>query len=485
MIDILLRHPASEALGWALVHSLWQGTVAAVLIVPIRSAPRRYMAGCAGLAAVLCAFLFTFWYCLPDSQYVAGVRRAAGASFLGLAADTLAAPASRRGNVAAWLTPFWLAGVVFFQLRTISAWLTTQRLRRRGVCLAPDEWQLRLQRLATRMCVAQPVQMLESALATIPIVVGYLRPSILLPAGLLLAIPARQMEAILLHELAHIRRHDYLVNLLQTLVEGLLFYNPAVWWISRVIRTEREHCCDDLAVAASDAGGAYEYALALTALEGCRSATRLESATSVAATGGNLMERVRRLLYPQQQSRPVMAGWAAAAPVFVAILLMMAAAAQGPAAPPQQETQNSPYLKWLNEDVVYIIEPSEREAYLRLQSDDERSHFIEQFWQRRDPTPATSNNEFKEEHYRRITYANDRFRAASMAGWKTDRGRIYVVYGPPGEIESHPSGRDGGPPFELWLYNYVEGIGNRVIIEFIDLNRNGEYPQTKDPDARN
>ena len=195
------------------------------------------------------------------------------------------------------------------------------------------------------------------------------------------------------------------------------------------------------------------------------------------------MKRIRRLLYPQQRRRTATAGWAVA-PVLVTIALMMAAASQGPAAP-QQETQNSPYLKWVNEDVVYIIEPSEREAYLRLQTDDERNQFIQQFWQRRDSTPGTANNEFKEEHYRRISYANERFPSPTKAGWNTDRGRIYIVYGPPDEIESHPAGRGGGPPFEQWLYNYVKDIGNRVIVEFIDVNRDGEYRQTTDPNARN
>lgn len=484
MIETLLEMPASEALGWALLHSLWQATIAAALVAPVRSASARYMAGCGALVAALSVFLFTFWQCLPHTQPVAGVTRAAALALsFGVEADTLAAAASRNGNIAAYLTPFWFAGVVFFQARIIAAWIMAQRLRRRGVCLVPEEWRPRLRGLAVRMGVEQPVQILESALATMPMVVGYLRPAILVPAGLLSAMPPHHIEAILLHELAHIRRHDYLVNLLQTVVEGLLFYNPAIWWISNVIRTEREHCCDDAAVAAAGSGGAYEYARALTALEACRSTRGLEPAAGVAATGGNLMKRIRRLLYPQNQRRTATAGWAAA-PALATIVLMMTAASQGPAAP-QQDTQNSPYRKWVNEDVVYIIEPGEREEYLRLQTDSDRHSFIQQFWQRRDPTPGTANNEFKEEHYRRSAYANKRFLSATKAGWNTDRGRIYIVYGPPDEIESHPSGRDGGPPFEQWLYNFVQGIGNSVIIEFSDVNRDGEYRQTRDPHARN
>ena len=113
----------------------------------------------------------------------------------------------------------------------------------------PVFWQERLDRLARALRLSRPVALLESCLAEVPVVIGYVRPVILMPVGLLAGLPAGQVESILLHELAHIRRHDYLVNLLQTSVEGLLFYHPAVWWISGVIRAERENCCDDLVVA--------------------------------------------------------------------------------------------------------------------------------------------------------------------------------------------------------------------------------------------
>jgi GWxTD domain-containing protein len=196
------------------------------------------------------------------------------------------------------------------------------------------------------------------------------------------------------------------------------------------------------------------------------------------------MRRIHRLLYGQQQCRTAAAGWGLTA-ALVTIAVALAAAWQTSAAPQQTPEQEAPYMEWVNEEVVYIIEPGEREAYLQLQSNNEREHFIEQFWLRRDPTPGTPGNEFKREHYRRIGYAMDRFRSAGMAGWKTDRGRVYVLYGPPDEIESHPAGRGGGPPFEQWLYNYIQGIGRRVIVEFVNVNRNGEYRQTRDPNTRN
>jgi GWxTD domain-containing protein len=149
------------------------------------------------------------------------------------------------------------------------------------------------------------------------------------------------------------------------------------------------------------------------------------------------------------------------------------------------------YKKWLAEDVAWIITDEERKAFMQLSNDEERDQFIEAFWLRRDPTPDTEENEFKEEHYRRIAYANEHY-AAGIPGWKTDRGRMYIVFGPADEIESHPSGgsyerpiEEGGGetstfPFETWRYRYLEGIGQEVIIEFVDSCMCGDYHMTND-----
>jgi GWxTD domain-containing protein len=149
------------------------------------------------------------------------------------------------------------------------------------------------------------------------------------------------------------------------------------------------------------------------------------------------------------------------------------------------------YRKWLDEDVRWIITDEERAAFKQLSNDEERDNFIEAFWQRRDPTPDTVENEFKEEHYRRIEYANEHF-AAGIPGWKTDRGKMYIMYGPPDEIDAHPSGgtydrpfEEGGGststfPFEDWRYRYIEGIGQEVIIEFVDTCMCGDYHMTMD-----
>jgi GWxTD domain-containing protein len=160
-----------------------------------------------------------------------------------------------------------------------------------------------------------------------------------------------------------------------------------------------------------------------------------------------------------------------------------------------QKELETPYKKWLNEDVAYIITDEEKQAWKRLATDDERQQFIEQFWLRRDPTPDTEENEFKEEHYRRIAYANEHY-ASGIPGWKTDRGRIYITFGPPDEIEDHSSGgtyerpmEEGGGetstyPFQQWRYRYIDGIGTNVIIEFVDPTMSGEFHMTMDPSEK-
>src|SRR5580658_5825297 len=157
-----------------------------------------------------------------------------------------------------------------------------------------------------------------------------------------------------------------------------------------------------------------------------------------------------------------------------------------------QKELATPYKKWLEEEVPYIISDEERSAFLQLQTNEEREQFIEAFWQRRDPTPDTVENEFKEEHYRRIAYANERF-SSGIPGWRTDRGRIYIMWGPPDEIETHSAGStyerpmsEGGGEatvygFDDWTYHYMEGIGENITIEFVDPTGTGEYHISLDP----
>jgi GWxTD domain-containing protein len=262
------------------------------------------------------------------------------------------------------------------------------------------------------------------------------------------------------------------------------------------MRTERENSCDDLAVAIQ--GDASAYAEALVTLEERRSARR---ELALAATGGNLMHRIRRLLKQPEQPRAATA-LILSMGILLGLFCLLATAQQSnpnkegaQKATERRSDMPALYRKWLDEDVAYIITSQERVAFERLQGDREREHFIEQFWLQRDPTPGTPENEFKEEHYRRFAYANQHFGSlqASLVGWKSDRGRIYIMYGPPDEIEDHTSGgsyerpaKEGGGqviayPFQQWRYRFIEGVGNNVIIEFVDPQRIGEFHMTKDP----
>src|SRR6185437_7842315 len=411
--------PVAAAIGRTLLHSLWEGAAVALMLAMVLASVRRplarYAAACIAMLAIVAAIGVTLAVVWPQPAmrfafpHAAPAGPAAGG---GLASPMGAKPA----DVLGWLAPLWAAGVVLFYLRGAAGWIAARRLRRAGVCSVAAFWQERVEQLAARMRVTKAVALLESALAEAPVVIGHLRPVVLVPAGLLAGLPAAQVEAILLHELAHIRRRDYLANLVQAAVEGILFYHPAVWWISGVMRAERENCCDDLAVAAT--GSPREYASALMAIEGMRAADGW-LITPVAATGGSLMKRVARLLGRRSGRDGVVM------PAVAAVLTLAVAAAvavQGRPAPVRQavdagaaaERQSAAppdlpetYKAWINNDVVYISSDAERKAFLELTTDEERQKFVEQFWERRDPTPGTIENEMKEEHYRRIGYANE------------------------------------------------------------------------------
>jgi len=476
--------PLAAAVGWTLLHSLWEGAIISAALVAtlvgMRSPRARYAAACVAMLVMLGGFGLTLVRMMPEGAH--GVRPVTTPAFpswnVRTGMDALGPSNPGLSGVAPWLAPFWIAGVWIFYLGHVASWISVCRLRRRGVRCAFEPWQNRLADLSAHLRLSRPIRMLESCLIDAPMVLGHFRPVILMPIGLLAGLPAGQIEAILLHELAHIRRYDYLVNVLQRLVEGLLFYHPAIWWTSHVVRTERENCCDDAVVATS--GNAHEYAVALAALEQNRWSGRQPA---VAATGGNLVKRIRRLLYPKGPN----GAWT---PLFSAVILMTTAALALSAwqAAPRQKTDRaesrapgrgawtSPYDVWLNEDVVYIIDDKERTAFQKLTTDEERNKFIEQFWLRR-VTPGSSENKIKEEHYRRIAHANWHYRTVSGSpGWQTDRGHMYIVYGPPDEIESHPSGATQiSYPFEDWKYYHVEGIGDNLFVKFIDRTGTGDY----------
>jgi GWxTD domain-containing protein len=494
LLQTWIETPAAMALGWTLFHSVWQGVAVALGLsmgLPVLRSPRsRYAAACLAMLLLPAAFGWTLARTLGQPLRVAPQNLSSGMRALGTGGGQQEPPdertRSRAADVLPWLALFWMTGVVIIQVRGAGGWWAARRLRCRGVCQPTREWQDRLQRLSARLRVSRTVTLLESCLVEAPVVIGHVKPVILMPIGLLTGLPAGQIESILLHELAHVRRYDYLVNLAQVLVESILFYHPAVWWVSGVIRAERENCCDDVAVAAS--GDSRGYVAALAALEAHRSGAR---EFLLAASGGSLAARIRRLLGAPDSPR------ASLTPVCATLLLALAGALAAPAgqakpAPalrlpvlPQTASTGpaeSPFQKWLDEDVAYIITDRERAAFLGLHTDEEREHFIEQFWLRRDPTPATPENEFKEEHYRRIAYANAHFGSAGLSGWRSDRGRVYIIYGPPDEIESHALGEaNAAYPFESWLYHHIAAVGNNIQIDFVDRSWSGVYQLTASP----
>jgi GWxTD domain-containing protein len=480
-LKVFLETPLAGAIGWTLLHSLWEGAIVsgalAAVLVAVRSPRIRYAAASTAMLMMLIGFSFTLARMMPEETHVPSPPRgpAFHTSNAAIASHTSDFANGSLAAVVPWLAPFWIAGVSLIYLRRVTSCISVQRLRKRGVCCAPEHWQKELTRLSAQLRIAEPILLLESCLAEVPMVLGHFRPLVLLPVGLLAGLSPAQIEAVLLHELAHIRRHDYLVNVLQRLAEGLLFYHPATWWISRVMRAERENCCDDVVVSIK--GDAHEYASALAALEQNRLSN---SEPAVAATGGNLMKRIRRLLSPAKQN----SAWAPflAAAIFITTAAVSLAAWQSeqpqhssPAVPTQTDgTATSPYTKWLNEDVVYIINDTERAAFLRLTTDEERDQFIEQFWLGRNPAPGTPTNKFKEEHYRRIAYANAHFGTA-VPGWKTDRGHMYIVYGPPDEIEDHPQGNGRPYAMEVWLYHHIDGIGDNLTVTFISTTGDNDF----------
>jgi beta-lactamase regulating signal transducer with metallopeptidase domain len=352
-IETLLDKPIFQALGWTLIHFIWQGALIAILYVSVSvllrrfTANVRYAAACTAMLLMLIAPAATMLAIssgadhasagLPTAETAMGAQTAE--AVLGSRADQLMpatrseiepVPASQQNSMKRWaqdrlprsmpwLLALWFAGVFFLSLRFAGGLVMVQRLKRIETSANVQLWQQRLASLSHRLRVSRPVRLCESALVEVPTVIGWLRPVILLPASALTGLSAEQLEALLAHELAHIRRYDYLVNLLQTAIETLFFYHPAVWWVSAQVRQEREHCCDDLAVAAC--GDVLTYARALTALEQLRGS---EPQLAVAANGGSLLVRIQRLLRGRAPAlygfESGLAGFIALATIFILLV---------------------------------------------------------------------------------------------------------------------------------------------------------------------
>jgi len=325
MLERLLSVQIIERIGWTLIHFVWQGAAIALLLAITlralhrRSASVRYLVACAALGLVVVMPLVTMPFVEvtePPAEVGSAIEPVPALEPLPVEVVEVGelpiqpiettpveftlmevhVPWTQRAVTALepalpYLVFGWLLGVFGLSAWHLGGWAQLQRMRCRMVREVAKPLEAKLADLATQLGVTRAVGLLQSALVEVPTVVGWIKPVILLPASAISGLTADQLEAILAHELAHIRRYDYLVNILQTVVEILGFYHPGLWWISQKIRDEREHCCDDLAVHVT--GDSVRYARALTSLEEMR---HRGAELAIAAGGGNLLGRIARLL---------------------------------------------------------------------------------------------------------------------------------------------------------------------------------------------
>jgi beta-lactamase regulating signal transducer with metallopeptidase domain len=347
-------NPWIEATGWTLIHFVWQGTLltlatAAALGLCRRSAAQvRYVVACLGLTAMLVtaaatavavtfpggASAFSTDRVPPAGRFASPIAASIGPAgqpfFAASEAVRRAANPRQLLPVVVWV---WLAGVTVLMARLAAGCWRIHRLRAATMAAPLSSWQPAAERLARRLRVAVPFRIVESAVVDAPILVGWLQPLVVLPLAAMAHMTAAQVEALVAHEITHIRRRDYAINLLQTIAEALLFFHPGVWWVSRRIRQEREHCCDDAAIAV--AGEATAYAEALMALASWR---EREFQPSLGAVKGPLVLRIRRLLSTADADEPsgrgglMVLGTAVALAAAVMVLSMVSSAtAQSPA----------------------------------------------------------------------------------------------------------------------------------------------------------
>ncbi len=375
------------------------------------------------------------------------------------------------------------------------------RLRRLAIGATPPQ-DPDLAEMYDEMCRSMNLfrwpQLLLSGDNHAPMTFGTWKPVVVLPPS--------GIRVFLGHELAHHHRWDLWLSWLQIPISALWWFNPIYWLLSRRIRSIREDCCDDLVVALGLASGE---GYCRTLLQAARVASGNAMAGATLAYIGEsqpLRRRFKRIMSAKFTRTPKLAGTGMLAVAALGLLLLpgvepriftdiaagaealienrmpagqQTAAPAGPQRPqPVQESNLTDYYrKWLNEDVVYIITPEEKNVFLALRTDEERGFFIEQFWARRDPDPRRGGNQFKEEHYRRIGYANERFKS-KVPGWQPDRGRIFILYGESDGKESHPTDQS---PFERWRYRHIDRIGDNVEFEFVDKTLDNTYILTTSP----
>ncbi len=474
---VFSEQPLLRILGWSLLHFVWEGFIVASFLACVlkmlsgHSPQFRYIVAFCGLGLMTALPLITFAYLAitsPTMDHAITYPIAEKGPFISLPHDFNGAADSWLSQITAsldrslpWLLTAWFIGVVVFLTRLNIGLLVAQRMKAIATQPASLELQLLFKQVKNRLEIQRTVRLASSALVRVPTVIGWLRPVVLIPVGCLTGLSPIQIESIFAHELAHILRQDYLVSILQSFVEAALFYHPAIWWVSAQVRKERENCCDDLAVRMS--GDSLAYAKALSLLEEHRSSY---PAVNLGANGGALFMRIRRLLgYKEAPAFSQLAGMTLLALVITAAALSIGTLARAQAsadkklsAEHEAASQTVPqlYQKWLDEDVVWIISPEERARFMKLSSDEERNEFIKQFWERRKvQSPGGGESDVRAEYYHRIAYANQHF-AGADPGWKSDRGRVYILYGPPDSIDAHLAAGGTVKPYETWHYRSIQ-----------------------------
>jgi beta-lactamase regulating signal transducer with metallopeptidase domain/multidrug resistance efflux pump len=315
-----------QAFARALIHFVWQGAAIGIvgyaLLRSIRlSASARHATGVTLLAVMLAAPVGTTWYfahetavsggSIAASDFASKASPVAAESLVTAPVSSVSSSAPTSSSAASLVNPIavlvlWLTGVVVLSIRLAGGWIVARRMARRAIQLASPDVQSLARLVAGRLALDRVVRIVESSTVAVPVMVGWIKPVVILPTAALAGLTPLQVEALLAHELAHVCRHDYLVNLLQSVVETALFYHPAVWWLSREVRAAREQCCDDLAVGICDR---LVYATALAELAAMAKTPRL----ALAAVDGSLSTRVRRILGQSAAAGDARVGWIPAA----------------------------------------------------------------------------------------------------------------------------------------------------------------------------
>ena len=356
-----------RVLAWSLLHFLWQGAaiaaVAAAFMFVFRKPATRYLVGIGALALMLVSFGVTFAYISGISETAAGASTAGApaASPLSTLQVTASPTISAGGQALAasdggflWIARGWLAGVFVFALRIAFGLLVIEYLRRRNLIALPDALVDRFRALQRKLGIRREVRYAECNSLSVPAAIGVFRPLVLLPMRALTGLSPEQLDAVIAHELGHIKRFDVAVNFFQVVAESLFFFHPAVWWLNRRIRADREDCCDDMAIATC--GGTVGYARALAMMENWRAVPSL----AMAATGSSAAARVARLLGVSTNHRGGRAAGVVTASLVLATALMAGAVSLGVAHPALAQEDESPVaqLVALADSAVAAAEPS-------------------------------------------------------------------------------------------------------------------------------